>query len=320
MIAPRPILVTGMPRSGTTWVAHMLAASGRLAYINEPLNPQHPPGGCPGVLNASVDHRFHYICADNEERFLNAYRDLLRLRYHPLAELRRNHRPADVPRQLNQMRTFAVGRVRRRGVLVADPYAVFSIGWFARRLGFRVVVVVRNPAATVSSRKRLGWLYDTDELRGQPLLERDVLDPLGLATATAATTREQQIIDTGALLWTAVYAAVERECDLDPEITVVRHEDLSLDPEGEFGELYQRLGLDFSPKARAAILRATDGGNPTELEASDPHQIRLDSRANLENWRSRLEPAEVERIDALTSPVAARFYPQAAGLAHDDRR
>ncbi len=289
MIAPRPILVTGMPRSGTTWVAHMLAASGRLAYINEPLNPQHPPGGCPGVLNASVDHRFHYICPDNEERFLDAYRDLLRLRYHPLAELRRNHRPADVPRQLNQMRTFAMGRLRHRGVLVADPYAVFSIGWFARRLGFRVVVVVRGPAATVSSRKRLGWLYDTDELRRQPLLERDVLDPLGLATTTAAATREQQIIDTGALLWTAVYAAVERECDLDPEITVVRHEDLSLDPEGEFGALYQRLGLDFSPKARAAILRATRGGNPSELKTSDPHQIRLDSRANLENWRSRLE-------------------------------
>ena len=40
-----PILVTGLPRSGTSWVGKMLAASGELVYVNEPLNPQHPPAG-----------------------------------------------------------------------------------------------------------------------------------------------------------------------------------------------------------------------------------------------------------------------------------
>src|SRR5689334_10886014 len=73
MTSHAPILVTGMPRSGTTWIAHMLAAGGDLVYLNEPLNPQHPPGGFPGILNAEVQHRFQYICEDNEDQFLTAY-------------------------------------------------------------------------------------------------------------------------------------------------------------------------------------------------------------------------------------------------------
>lgn len=44
----------------------MLAAGGELVYVNEPLNPQHPPGRCPGVLNAHVTHRFQYICPDRK--------------------------------------------------------------------------------------------------------------------------------------------------------------------------------------------------------------------------------------------------------------
>jgi hypothetical protein len=35
-------------------VGKMLEASGALVYVNEPLNPQHPPGRSPGVLRADV--------------------------------------------------------------------------------------------------------------------------------------------------------------------------------------------------------------------------------------------------------------------------
>ena len=301
-----PILVTGMPRSGTTWAAHMLAAGKQVAYINEPLNPQHPPGGSPGVLNADVEHRFQYICDDNDQRFAPAYRDLVGLRYRPLAELRRNHTLRDVPRQAHFIRTFAGGRLRQRRVLVADPYAVFSIPWFLGR-GFQVVVMVRSPGATVSSRKRLGWLYNIAELEQQPLLVRDVLGPLGLQTRTDAVGRDAQIIDTGALLWTAIYAAVHSYRDLPGSLQVVRHEDLSREPEAEFGRLYGSLGLEFTAGAAAEIRRSTTAAT-TEVPVNDPHQVRLDSRANLESWKSRLTDAERERIAELTRGVAQHYY------------
>ena len=88
-----PLLVTGMPRTATSWVGKMLEASGALVYVNEPLNPQHPPGRSPGVLRADVEHAFQYISEENERVWLPAFRDTVRLRFHPLAEVRRNHAP-----------------------------------------------------------------------------------------------------------------------------------------------------------------------------------------------------------------------------------
>ncbi len=93
-----PLLVTGMPRTATSWVGKMLEASGALVYVNEPLNPQHPPGRSPGVLRADVTHAFQYISEHNERVWLPAFRDTVRLRFHPLAEVRRNHGPYDLLR------------------------------------------------------------------------------------------------------------------------------------------------------------------------------------------------------------------------------
>src|SRR5262252_7055049 len=75
--ARRGILVTGLPRSGTSWIGKMLQASGEVVYVNEPMNANHPPR--PGILNADVSHRYQYICADNDERWVPAFHDTLRL-------------------------------------------------------------------------------------------------------------------------------------------------------------------------------------------------------------------------------------------------
>ena len=77
-----PLLVTGMPRTATSWVGKMLEASGALVYVNEPLNPQHPPGRSSGVLGADVEHAFQYITEENERVWLPAFRDTVRLRFH----------------------------------------------------------------------------------------------------------------------------------------------------------------------------------------------------------------------------------------------
>jgi Sulfotransferase family len=159
-----PLLVTGMPRTATSWVGKMLEASGALVYVNEPLNPQHPPGRSPGVLRADVEHAFQYISEENERDWLPAFRDTVRLRFHPLAELRRNHRPYDVARTAKYATGFGLGRLRGRRALLDDPYAVFAAPWLARRVGCRVVVTVRDPVATVSSWQRLGWTPRLAEL------------------------------------------------------------------------------------------------------------------------------------------------------------
>jgi hypothetical protein len=302
----RPILVTGMPRSGTTWVSRMLAAGGGVVVVNEPLNPRHPPGRSPGILRASVRYRFQYIHPGNESEFLGAYEDLLRLRFRLATELRANHAPRDFPRALHYAFAFRRGRLQRRRVLIADPYAVFSVPWFVDRLGAQVVAVVRNPAATVSSRKRLGWQIDLRQLLDQPALVRDHLG--GIAPELEAQLeRPDDIIGQGALLWRAIYGAVAKFA-ADPAVVVVRHEDLSLRPREEFARLYDALRLPFTSAAEERIAESTSAENRPELSVSRPHATKLDSRANLDNWRRRLSEEEIDRIRVLTRAVAGEFY------------
>jgi Sulfotransferase family len=315
-----PILVTGMPRTATSWVGKMLEASGALVYVNEPMNPQHPPGRSPGVLRADVDHAFQYISEDNERDWLPAFRDTVRLRFHPLAELRRNHRPYDLARTVKYTAGFAVGRLRGRRALLDDPYAVFAAPWLARRVGCRVVVTVRDPVATVSSWRRLGWTPRLAELLAQPALVRDRLARFtpDLEAAVAGDDDRADGIGQASLLWRVIYGTVAGYRDEVPGLEVVRHEDLSADPVPAFAALYDRLELPFGPGAEQAIRAATSAGSGggamrwsvSSGGVSKTAARRLDSRANLQVWRERLTDDEVARIRDLTADVACSFgYP-----------
>lgn len=310
-----PILVTGMPRTATSWVGKMLEASGALVYVNEPMNPQHPPGRSPGVLRAEVEHAFQYISEENEHLWLPAFRDTVRLRFHPLAELRRNHGPYDLLRTIKYTAGFGLGRLRRRRALLDDPYAVFAAPWLARRVGCRVVVTVRDPVATVSSWRRLGWTPRLAELLAQPALVRDRLGRFRPELEAAMAGGDGDGTGQASLLWRVIYGTVAAYRDEVPGLEVVRHEDLSADPVPAFAALYGRLGLPFGPDPERAIRAATEAGSGggamrwsvSAGGVSKTAARRLDSRANLQVWRERLSDEEVARIRQATADVAESF-------------
>jgi hypothetical protein len=188
-----------------------------------------------------------------------------------------------------------------------DPFAVFSLDWFVHRLNCIVVVVVRHPAAVVSSLKRLGYTFDFKNLLQQPLLMTDRLEPFR-PQMEAALASPTDVIRQGALLWTMIYDCVSENDRIGHDVHIVRHEDLSLGPQQEYARLYAALGLPFTMKARRKIARFTSGSNPKEVSLATPFKVRLDSRANLNNWKHRLQQDEIRRIRTLTTDVAARYY------------
>jgi hypothetical protein len=280
----------------------MLAASREAAYISEPLNVLHRPG----VLREPTDHWYTYICEDNQSRYLAAFQETLRFQYHPWLELQSIRSIKDLGRMLRDLGRFINGRMSSARPLLKDPFAVFSAPWFAERLGCQVVIAVRHPLAFVSSLKRLGWRFDFQDFLAQPLLIRDHLTPF----------REDMLADPGdviaqgSCLWRMIYTVVQGFRDAHPEFVVVRHEDLSRQPESGFRDLYGTLGLRYTPKVQAALVQSSQRGNPDELSAHRVHSVRLDSQANLSNWKKRLTSDEIERIRALTTDTAAYFYSQ----------
>lgn len=297
----QPILVTGAHRSGTTWVGKMLAANPDAAYISEPLNVLHRRG----VYRAEVKHWYQYITAENEANYLPAFQQLLNFRYHLFAELGSLRSQKDFLRMGRDLSIFMKGKLLGQRALLKDPFAVFSTPWFAQKLNCKIVITIRHPGGFASSLKRLDWRFDFRDLLDQPMLMRDHLEA---DRAEMESMPADDIVGQSALLWRMIYRSVHATRQWFPDFKVVRHEDLSLDPVAEYKSLYGSLGLTFDEKVRDTILNSSSSENPTELSKKKVHSVKLDSRANMSNWKKRLTPEEITRIRKLTEDVSHLFY------------
>jgi hypothetical protein len=170
-----------------------------------------------------------------------------------------------------------------------------------------VAIVVRHPVAFASSLKRLEWSFDFGDLLAQPVLMDRLL-------SSYRSEMEQMhrghgdLIGQAILLWRIIYGTVAHYRVTHPQISVVRHEDLSLNPEAGFRQLYAALALSFTASAQRGVLSSSMENNPTELSPGNPHASRLNSRANLQNWKHRLTSEEVYRVLKATEDIVPLFY------------
>lgn len=304
--SPAPILVTGAPRSGSTWVGNVLALDQNAAYIHEPFNKTCPPGCC----RAGFPEVFTYVTPEIEGRYLAALRDTIGWRYSLGAELRALRTPRQLARMTRDFAYFETMRRRGARTILKDPLALFSADWLAQRFGAEVVVVIRHPAAFVASLRAAGWARVHFEIFGnQPLLMRERLAPF--ADQIAAAIRDMpDAIDAGVLLWNILHHHIARLRTEHPGWIFVRHEDLSRAPEAEFGRLFDRLDLDFSDAVRRGLAGYTEGG--TGLGGFSlfgaRRRTKRNSRDNLFAFRKRLSPGEIARVRAGTAEIADLFY------------
>jgi hypothetical protein len=282
----------------------MLAAASHVGYIKEPFHLQHRPGVC----SAKFERWFTYITHENATAYESALARTLAFDYDVQAELRALRSPKDVARMARDWGYFSYHRLRHSRPLMKDPIAFFSAEWLAERFGMSVVVIVRHPAAFVSSLSRVGWWYDVRQFLEQPLLMRDVLGPFEEEIRAHAGHEQEDMVAHASLLWKVIYATALRYRDRHPDWLFVRHEDLSRRPTTSFRDLYERLGLPFTPEVETKIESYSGLENPAEAEAGHVHQLRRDSRANIWNWIERLSPAEIEQVRRATAEVADVFY------------
>lgn len=299
----RPILVTGAHRSGTTWVGKMLAADPGLAYISEPLNVLHRPG----VLRVPTPRWYTYICDDNQQQYKPAFCELVAFQFHSWLEIKSLRSVKDFLRMVRDWRIFLQARWNKQSPLIKDPFAIFSTEWFANTLESHVVIVVRHPAAVVSSLVRLGWNFDFSDLLDQPLLMRDWLEPFR-DDMEIMVNAPDDVVAQGSLLWRMVYQVVTKLQERYPGFIVIRHEDVSIDPITEFEKIYSALGVDFSSSSREKINDSSSIRNPQEISLRDVHSVRVDSRANIKHWQQRLTTSEILKVRQLTRDVAPLYY------------
>lgn len=295
-----PILVTGTHRSGTTWAGKILAASSEVAYIQEPMNPEHRRGEC----RADFGAWFPMLDGENGARYVNDLLDCLVFRYH-LPEACRNAQGLKpwlrIPYDLSRC---CYNRCLGKRPLLKDPIALLSAEWLAEEFDMAVVIMIRHPAAFVGSLKRAEWNFPFGDLLRQGVCNQGPL--MRFQEEVDWHARERRgIVSQGIVLWNLFHTVIRDYQIRHPDWSFLRHEDLSTDPLREFENVCVALDLPFSDSIRRKIKssnRAASGGD------ADLHSVHRDSRQNVYSWRSRLDEAEIKQVREGTAEISGHFY------------
>lgn len=291
------VLVTGCPRSGTTFLGAALSRPFSVDYFHEPLNPMC---GLPGIVEEFIDigDEAHTEARDQFARLM---------RYEPVlttGRYRRDSRSRQVAKRFIGSRgpfMLRLGRINpwTEHAVVKDPYAVLSLKWFTEEIGLQTIGIVRHPAAVAASYRRLGWqphillsnfLQRCDVLNDD---ERDIAAAIGEDTLLCA-----------ALIWRVLV----RHMTSVPTIEVT-HEALSDDPQREVRRLCSATGLPYNPRtARYLDSRTTSNGSPATAESPRAQSFRRDSSSIFRQALGELTDSELTRIWDIAGQVAARWY------------
>jgi len=298
----RPILITGSHRSGSTWVGKTISAAQGVSYIHEPFSFTCRPGIC----NADVPYWFTHITDRNSSLYYKPIHDTLTFKYNLLAELKACQKPKDYARAVRDLTITIGARLSRSQPLIKDPLAFFSAEWLADSFGMDVVVLIRHPAAFVSSLKVKGWSFPFDHFLRQEELMQTHLYPFS-ASIESYVSSQQDIIDQGILLWNIIHQTILNYQNHRPEWLFIRHEDISRNPTEKFQEIFQYLNLEFSSSVRETIVRSTGTNNQKET-TDDIHNVKRNSELNIWNWKERLTSSEINRIQEGVEVISEAFY------------
>ena len=240
----RPILITGSHRSGSTWVGHMLEKSFSVGYIHEPFSLWNKMG-VQGYKFATFDYWYTHVTKDNDEKYFKGLRKTMAFHYDIFKAIKAVKDPKDFVWSLIEGMKFFVHRMKKSRPLIKDPIAFFSAEWLAKTFDMQVVVLVRHPAAFVTSLIKKKWVFDFTNFTRQPLLMENYLRPFKDEIAKYSK-HPQPILDQAILLWKIIHYVMLEYKKNHKDWIFLRHEDISRDPISQFRELYNNLGLIYT--------------------------------------------------------------------------
>lgn len=314
------ILVTGAPRSGTTVLGHSMAFSPDVNYLWEPFNLRFRRG---------VPDYYPYVgpstAAGKRETYQKLIRDTLELK-----NLAANIEIKKSDSLLYKAgKTLGINRnalhywsVRLRQffsrptvLLCKDPIAVFLSRHLLTDYQFKVVGVVRHPAAVTVSRRQRQWKFDFSQWRRQPDLYADHFQAIDLQMQHYDV--EDYVVECG-FHWLTCYSFLNALKQEFPEqVLLVRHEDYCLDPQKVVRQLFAFSGIQVDDAVLSRVGAVTSGD---ALEKKSQRLADLESRDAkrlVDKWKKRVSTSELALLEQITGEVSKEFYPSADQWAID---
>jgi len=294
-----------MPRSGTTFVAELLASDWQTQYVHEPFNPQVGIKG----YDWSLPINFDDDCFPVDQWVIEAVDKLnildFRLGKHSVAAdplLRRLVKNIMGGRGPVSLLAAKINRFAKRRVIKC-PIGWYFLPYLNFRCGMVPVVVVKHPVSIAASFMRAGWQANPmlwANLHGmEHLYSNDELNQIQSPPSCPYELVGWQ--------WRLTYKPLSHWMKSHSDGVIVSIEELSESPVTTFQSVFEHLGLSFSAKLEKRILKFT-GGRSAEARANRFQDLKRRSK-DIFSLRVNSVPAEARSvIYAITSELAANWY------------
>jgi hypothetical protein len=283
----KPILITGSHRSGSTWLARMLALSDDTLIAHEPFQIE----SWAYALDGLAKYWFTYAPALPQDAALEAFSKVLERRTRKIF--------------LKNEPQYWIPPLRRGRLIIKDPIAALSSDWLARNFDLKVIVLVRHPAAFAASLKRLDWRHPFEHFLQQEMLMQRHLEPY----RAEIERKPEDIAEQAAIMWKCLYGVLFSYVESNPDWLIIKHEVLSTNPVVELRSLYDVLGLKWTTRVEENVVKYTQRGNPVNVPRSTVHQLQRDSAANISRWKEILTREEIAKVFRISQPIFGSYYP-----------
>ena len=255
------ILLTGLPRSGTTWASRAIlsALNGRL--VHEPFNWKRYP--------ERVDYHMRYLTASSsDERLAGIYSKALRS---GLADLFHPN----------------------RRIIVKDVHICLAIEYLWAIFKPRIIIMMRHPCAIASSWRGL-------ELEARSRIELLLSQEALLLTYLAPfvdhlTASEEYFFDIGAY-WGASYFILDGISIRHRDWLWSSHEQLCVDSLNSYQKLLHDLGLSDDEVHIQRLKRFLTKHDRSRNGQDRPYSIARKTSQEPEKWRELLSSAEIDAV------------------------
>ena len=233
--------MTGIIRSGTTWVGRVLETCKDTIYIHEPMNPQSPWNSC---FPTPVAH--YHLNENNGGNHVYLMKQLVKLEpvFHgkwrkDIAENRRNY----IQNKTKQCK-------QTPQVIIKDPTALFSVDWINSTLQEKVVFVLRHPLSIIKSLLKLGWAENLNftAIKNQPMLMNYFYSDLKNYDLNLVNTDWGKFKEVEKATYTVrfFYLAICKYYEMKNDYSFVSYEDFVKNPTKKYISLIKKLYLDPS--------------------------------------------------------------------------
>lgn len=313
----KPILVCGLPRSGTTWTSNVLTRSPGTFYIHEPDNEQHY---VKALLLKQNLHRFPYLRREQNAPLYNSlWKDVFEHRSY--ARIFPEKVEVNLP-DLERVIRRKCGEVQpscfecsdesgkhqimdkdvdfppppeNRRLVIKSVHNVLALEWLHDHFGFIPVVVIRHPANIISSYLSLNLPDACRNLFNQSELVGDYFQQLSANLSPGTDLVKRMTAQIG-----AAYFVLEKQAENHPDWMIIRHEDLCANPVDAFHRLYRKLNLTWNKSMSryiAAVNRPGRGFQPARV-----------AHLEINKYQRLLSTQQIEKIRQVYKVFENPFY------------